>query len=149
MINFDSRGYITPNEIVETTIHEFENTFCYNEHRKLIFKNYLNFSVKLQEIGLSNFYQWVDGSFVTTKRYPKDIDFVTFVDYDFFHHNITKMMDLRNEYLDCFFAPIYPQNHSSRFRNDLEHFEWHCLFGWDREDKQKGLIKINFENGNY
>ena len=54
------------------------------------------------------------------------------------------MMEFRNEYLDCFFAPIYPQNHVSRYRNDLEHFEWECLFGWDIEDKQKGLIQINF-----
>ena len=53
-------------------------------------------------------------------------------------------MEFRNEYLDCFFAPVYPQNHASRYRNDLEHFEWQCLFGWDREDKQKGLIQINF-----
>jgi hypothetical protein len=76
MINFDSRGYITPNEIIEVTMSEIENTFSYNEHRKLIFENYLDFSEKLHELGLTNFYQWIDGSFVTTKKYPKDIDFV-------------------------------------------------------------------------
>jgi hypothetical protein len=149
MIKFDTRGYITPNEIITISLAELEQTFCYNEHRKHIFNNYLHFLYQLNELGLSHFYQWIDGSFVTTKSYPKDIDFVTFVDYVFFQENIIKMMELRNEYLDCFFAPIYPENHSSSFRNDLEHFEWQYLFGWDRNDKQKGLIKINFENGNY
>jgi hypothetical protein len=84
MINFDSRGYITPNEIIDVTLNEFESIYCYNEHRKLIFENYIDFSVELHKLGLSNFYQWIDGSFITTKRYPKDIDFVTFVDYEFF-----------------------------------------------------------------
>ena len=144
MINFDSRGYITPKEIISVTLQEFEETFCYNVRRKLIFENYTIFIEKLKSLGLTRFYQYIDGSFVTNKSYPKDIDFVTFVDYEFFHQNITKMMEFRNEYLDCFFAPIYPQNHVSRYRNDLEHFEWQCLFGWDREDKQKGLILINY-----
>ena len=144
MINFDSRGYITPNEIISVSLQEFEETFCYNNRRRLIFENYKEFIEKLKGLGLNHFYQYVDGSFVTTKNYPKDIDFVTFIDSDFFHQNITKMMEFRNEYLDCFFAPIYPQNHASRYRNDLEHFEWQCLFGWDREDKQKGLIQISY-----
>ena len=144
MINFDSRGYITPKEIISVTLQEFEETFCYNVRRKLIFENYTIFIEKLKSLGLTRFYQYIDGSFVTNKSYPKDIDFVTFVDYEFFHQNITKMMEFRNEWLDCFFAPIYPENHASKYRNDLEHFEWQCLFGWDREDERKGLILINF-----
>ena len=144
MINFDSRGYIIPNGIITVTLSEFEETFCYNNRRRLIFENYNFFIEKLKDLGLTHFYQYIDGSFITNKRYPKDIDFVTFIDFEFFHQNITKMMDFRNEWLDCYFAPIYPKNHAFSFRNDLEHFEWQYLFGWDREDKQKGLIQINF-----
>ncbi len=133
-----------PNGIITITLSEFEETFCYNARRKRIFENYTIFIEKLNGLGLTHFYQYIDGSFVTTKHYPKDIDFVTFVDFEFFHQNITQMIDFKNEWLDCFFAPIYPQNHAFNFRNDLEHFEWKCLFGWDREDKQKGLVQINF-----
>lgn len=123
MINFDSRGCITPNQIISLSLQEFEKTFCHNAHRKVIFENYITFIEKLHTLGLTHFYQYIDGSFVTTKNYPKDIDFVTFIHFEFFHQNITKMMEFRNKWLDCFFAPIYPQNHASSYRNDLEHFE--------------------------
>ena len=54
MINFDSRGYITPNEVISVSLQEFEETFCYNNRRRLIFENYKEFIEKLKGLGLKD-----------------------------------------------------------------------------------------------
>ncbi|MGB3778758.1 MAG: hypothetical protein WA960_10405 [Tunicatimonas sp.] len=38
----------------------------------------------LSEQVSQQFTQWVDGSFVTAREHPNDIDFVTFIDYQLF-----------------------------------------------------------------
>jgi hypothetical protein len=74
MINFDSKGDIMPKEIITVTLSEFEETFCHNNRRRLIFEKYNSFIEKLKSLGFIHFYQYIDGSFVTTKHYPNRIN---------------------------------------------------------------------------
>ena len=59
------------------------------------------------------FEQWINGSFVTTKENPNDIDFVTFIDSTIFKQNEAKLEEfwsfaLEDEGLDAYIVKIYP-----------------------------------------
>lgn len=108
---FDKHGYITPYQIIEIPLTEFEEIFILNReeksHRNKLFNDYLRFVKDVQNIIGTNFYQLINGSFTTLKLKPDDIDFVTFVDYKILENNemaITKLGEIgKEEYgLDCF-----------------------------------------------
>ena len=86
MMKFDERGYLTPYEITELNLEDFEAVFVtgmeHTSHRKALFQNYLSFVEGLKKTFGSNFYQWVVGSFVTQKPLPGDVDVVTFLPFD-------------------------------------------------------------------
>ena len=82
---FDEKGYIKPYEVMPTTLETFRTHFVFNEHRERIFQVYLNFLDILQSASDDTpFYQWLDGSFVSEKPFPNDLDLVNFVDREFY-----------------------------------------------------------------
>jgi hypothetical protein len=83
MINFDVNGNIIPYEIIECSSGNLQENFTFNGHREAIFAEYLTFCDVIKSIGVEEFYQFIDGSFITQKEFPKDIDVVTFVDANF------------------------------------------------------------------
>lgn len=83
MLTFTEHGLITPAEGIPTTpdgIYEiFVRPFPQSETRERIFNEWRKYNRMLrQEIGV-DFTQWVDGSFVTQKRNPRDVDIVSFI----------------------------------------------------------------------
>ena len=72
-MNFNNYGNLEPATAIETNLNLFESIFTFNEHRGLIFQEYLLFLKRLEKIGLKEYYQWIDGSFVTQKIKPRDI----------------------------------------------------------------------------
>ena len=67
MMKFDEQGYITPYDVQEVTMKNFEGTFATNESRQSLLVEYNAFVEHLNSLGIINFYQWIDGSFVTKK----------------------------------------------------------------------------------
>ena len=97
------------------------------------------------------FRQWINGSFVTQKQNPNDIDLANLIPYD-------DSLDARIEQLlpyftvggsveiyqiDAHLIPVYPE-FDPRFENTklrMNYFErW---FGQDRNENPKGFIEIN------
>ena len=146
MINFDNKGNIFPYEITDTTFEIFQEVFSFNEHRKAIFQEYVEFCNVLKSMQTNEFFQFIDGSFVTQKQYPKDIDIVTFVDADFFNKNAVRLLNLRDNFekIDCFFVPNHSTEHPHYFVTQFGLFEWEQLFNTDREYYPKGILKITF-----
>ena len=146
MINFDVNGNIIPYEIIEVSLNIFQKKFTFNEHRGEIFEEYLAFCDTLKSIGVKNFYQLIDGSFITKKIFPKDIDVVTFMEADFFNNNAVKLLNLRDNFnkIDCFFVPNYQTEEQNFFVTQFGLFEWEQLFNTDREYNPKGILKIIF-----
>ena len=74
MVQFDEHGHLSPYKIIEITLSEFETLFVNGvgdiNHRKELFEQYLKFVVDLKSAFESPFYQWIDGSFITTKEQP-------------------------------------------------------------------------------
>jgi hypothetical protein len=86
MLQFDEKGHLIPYDIIELTLAEFEVFFVEGledrAHRRGLFDNYLRYLEALKAVVEAPFYQWVDGSFVTLKSSPKDIDVLTFIEYE-------------------------------------------------------------------
>jgi hypothetical protein len=67
------------------SITEFVQRYAYSEQRKAILKGLLTYRARLRAVGITDGFQWLDGSFVENVesnqgRPPNDIDLVTFAD---------------------------------------------------------------------
>ncbi len=85
MLIFDSKGYLTPYNAIPSTLDEMRKYFVEDiptKSRKEIFEKYIAYSEDLKKyLGNIPLKQWINGSFVTMERNPKDVDLVTFVNH--------------------------------------------------------------------
>ena len=85
MIDFDKRGLLAPNTIIPISLSDFKIHFVDlipSETRLLNFEKYIRYSDDLKSLlGLETLKQWINGSFATSSKNPKDIDLVTFIDF--------------------------------------------------------------------
>ncbi|MEL6721167.1 MAG: hypothetical protein AAFP82_20870, partial [Bacteroidota bacterium] len=121
-LNFDIRGNLRPYDIIEISLEEFKavfvDSFDEDSKRHAIFEKYLTYMEDFQKIIKGDFYQWIDGSFVTTKYNPKDIDLVTVIhhaDYGSNKELITQKFTYPNAQkiyeVDAYVVDALPQNH--------------------------------------
>ncbi len=84
MLKFDERGNLRPYSCITSSIEEMSEYFVdriKSETRQDNFEKYLKYSADLKKYtGAADLKQWVNGSFVTLKTNPNDIDIVTFLD---------------------------------------------------------------------
>ncbi len=147
MIQFNKDGFITPAEVIESDLVTFEKIFVFNEHRQLIFQEYLLFLDELKALHIGSFYQWLNGSFTTLKSKPNDIDVVTFLDFNELKKHQEQLYLIKKEFkkrkIDNYLVSIYPSTHSDQNLFKLDKAEW--LFDFSMRSKQpKGFIQINF-----
>lgn len=80
-IQFDKHGLITPKEIIELSLDDFERIFVKERkakvHRQQIFNEYLRNNEQIQQEVGAILFQFVNGSFTTLKDKPNDIDVVS------------------------------------------------------------------------
>ena len=85
-MTYDFRGNLTPYDITqfsfETFVEHFVDEFEDSTTRKLIFEQYQRYLLDIRTMITDDFVQWIDGSFVSRKTNPNDIDVVTFLDFD-------------------------------------------------------------------
>lgn len=86
MLKFDSRGNLKPYEAIPCTVSEMKKVFVKgipSDTREDNFRRYLKYSDDLKVLlKRKTIKQWINGSFVTKKTNPKDIDLVTFIEYE-------------------------------------------------------------------
>lgn len=84
MLTFNHHGYLIPNTNIRSTLNEFRAHFVdkiASRRRNELYNNYLNYSDQLKTaLGGNDLLQWIDGSYVTKKEEPGDIDLITFID---------------------------------------------------------------------
>ena len=105
---------------------------------------------KLVAIIGPGFHQWVDGSFVTRKLNPGDIDVVTFVDAKAYYRNereIDALRDYQRDYktgVDEYFVKQYPAAHRKYAFYHTDLAQWRNEFSTSRARKSKGFLQLNF-----
>lgn len=156
-IEFDKHGLITPKEIMELSLGDFERIFVKErvakDHRQQIFDEYLRHNEQIKKEVGAILFQFVNGSFTTLKDKPNDIDVVSFVDYRIYRKKEEKILELESQFdkfdkLDIHIIPKSYPGHPSFIEIELMHEYWKALFSRTREVNGtrlgKGLIKINF-----
>lgn len=160
-MEFDDLGYLLPYKVIETDLETFERIFVSNfensETRKILFQNYLTYINNFKNEISENFYQWIDGSFVTSKMNPNDIDIVTFLNAENYEKNSSKLTNFqgnrlkKEQELDCYFVKEYPVEHKNyEIITRFDSLYWLDLFLKTKPDYKtgkkysKGIIQINF-----
>lgn len=157
---FDENGCLTPSNAILTTLDIFEDVFVskfiVSSTRKNIFENYKRYVVDFQKDIVGNFKQWVNGSFVTKKLNPNDIDLVTFIPFDIFEKKRKELEArfimggaLKNYSVDAYAIKVYPQEHDLHFVTQHDVAEWRETFSktkFNRVRKRypKGFLELNF-----
>lgn len=153
IFSFDKLGFLPP-EIIRCSITElyenFVEPFPLSETRKMLYENWLEYIGSLQELTGSGFTQWLNGSFVTTKLNPQDLDMVTFIDYQIYRKFETDLEPywthhLEDQALDAYLVTIYPDYHP-KF-DEFKGFKdrWFSRFSTAKgTNGMKGFVEIKF-----
>ena len=160
-IEFDLRGHIKAYQKITLSFEEFENIFVndflHSDTRKAIFEKYKVFLQDFKKEVLSEgFTHWINGSFVTRKNNPNDIDFVSLLDFEI-HAAKLKEIDLhfrlagaKAKYgVDAYSVPVFSKEHKSYDNTQSELAYWTHWFSSSKKNRNKqkfpkGFIEINF-----
>lgn len=159
-LKFDDRGHLTPYERINVTLTEFEEffvkSFGSDSIRIEIFENYKNFIKDFSDQVTPNFTHWIDGSFVTSKVTPRDIDFTTLIKHGIYQSKreiIDSKFRLRggkaNYKVDAYTIEILPEDHKKYGIFEIDLVYWDNWFSktkknWAKKSFSKGYIEINF-----
>jgi hypothetical protein len=122
--------------------------------RYKIFKEYNTYLEDLNIIvGECSYSQWIDGSFVTKKTNPNDIDLVTFLPEDIFFKVETKLSALTKPRVQILYnglidAYILPDTEANR---NAWYFEFSRVKGRNKKPipgKKKGFIELHIQGNN-
>lgn len=153
MLNFNKQGLLVPpgpiivgmEEVKKVLVDEMLTT-----ERSGLFENYLAYLAELQTVIGGGFFQWMDGSFVTKKKNPGDIDVVNFVHYSIVDENIEKLKALKfpeslEKYaVDAYIVRVYEEGHRFRALYLGDRAEWWHHFESTKIFKNGKSIKKGF-----
>lgn len=96
---------------------------------------------------------WLDGSFLTEKIDPKDVDLVVAIDGDAIYDNGTPEQRAALDWAianqkatlrcDSYVLMEYPLGHHLRTEGEWWRVYWHKLWGFSREDDPKGIVVVS------
>jgi len=160
-LGFDIRGNLKPYKKIEIEFEEFINyffdSFENSINRQKIFETYSQYLNDFHKEVTHDFVQWIDGSFVSNKENPRDIDFVNLIDFDIYEKNEQiieakfRKYGAKSNYqrIDAYAVKVYPKGHA---REKITEFDLAYWRNWFTETKMnrikkkfpKGFIEIKF-----
>ena len=158
MLTFNHSGLLVPDNKIISTAQELENEFVLKlvgVRRKEIFDSYVKYNEDFKNVcDLNELHQWVNGSFVTKKNNPGDIDLVTFLDTNSIQQLGSKLDNFKypnSEILysvDAYIVEVYPENHKYRYLYLSDKAYWMDRFTKTRRVRgnrlSKGFLEITF-----
>ena len=158
MLTFNHSELLVPDHKINCTLQEFECAFVLNVpslKRKEIFDAYVKYSEDFKKVcNLDELIQWINGSFVTKKVNPGDIDLVTFINYDVIQKLGSKLDDFKfpnSEIIygvDAYIVEVYPETHSDQYRYISDKAYWMDRFTKTRRVRgnrlSKGFLEVKF-----
>ncbi len=160
-VEFDEYGYLKPYEPIALDLETFQEVFVANfpnsKTRVELSDNYIAFLDAFKSTVIAeNFVQWINGSFVTKKLHPQDIDVVILIDNDIYENKQKVLYGFQNiEYykkskIDYYFLRLYQPDHAKYFRTESDLAYWKQQFTFAKKSNsfgkhpRKGFIQLNF-----
>lgn len=151
-MQFDAYGNPMPYDLIPTdpaTVRAMlVEAFPHSPTRADLFAAFLRYVERLRALVGGGFTIWLDGSFVTRKPDPADVDFVTLLDAARYTRHETALETLHHDeprpYLDPYFLPVYPAGHRLRFVYELNRLDWLEQFGRGRDKREKGIFELTY-----
>ena len=159
-LSFNERGYLSDIGKIEMEETIFFDTFVKSmessKTRAEIYTTFKRYNNDLSQLLKCPFVQWVDGSFVTQKNNPRDIDVVTFIPYEVYQrlqdeidHQFSKFsVGYFYDKIDAYTVWEYPEKHASYriFQSDWAY--WYDCFSKTKPNHQqkrfsKSFIQLN------
>jgi len=154
-LDFNSDGLIEPG-IHALKFDEFYDVFVSqfttSERRQEIFDSLVDFlksltaAYKIQEV-------WLDGSYVTEKINPNDIDLVVFFEVEDYIKIKSDWNRIRAHVNIDPYCEVALNDHTKKHLNEQTYYYfvnqrnyWRGQFGFDRVDNPKGIIKITIQD---
>lgn len=159
MLAFDSRGFLTPAGKSASSLDELKEFFVLrykqSSKRQVLFNELLKFfrdffeTISVEEVTI-----WANGSFISKKENPNDIDFVFFLDYmlaDQFESEISRQFthpESKTIYqMDAYLLRVFPEHHPNHFFTESDKAWWFELFSNTRKNRagrsdKKGFVEI-------
>jgi hypothetical protein len=156
-IRFDDRGNIYPYKLIALELMIFQEKFVISfdgsSTRQKIYENYLVYIIDFHKEIVDVWQQWIDGSFITDKKDPNDIDLVNFIDSYAFSSKGAELIKFLTKYgskdkykVDGYCVPVYPSD-DERYELTYRYMKyWEKWFGHDRSNNPKGIIQLYFNN---
>lgn len=150
-LSFDHNGYLIPYDLLPVEWDVFYQTFGYNGHRRELLSAYERFLHSLRSLLPVNHKQWIDGSFVTKKSKPGDIDVIIFVPNTHFASiadGLKAIKKVDDKSIDCYFVETFPPNHPNYEIGRADELTWYHFLRTDRRKRLKGSLELWFYYGN-
>lgn len=159
MFIFNKRGNLVPAEIISTDWQNFYNYFVdvtNDKQRQVIGKQLFTFLLEIYEIINEPFEIWIDGSFITQKISPNDIDILIHLPNDIFtmyKSTISPLIEqskyMTNGLIDAYITIQYPDNHQYFPLYEADLNEWKHIYGKTRATPSgvrfpKGILTLKF-----
>ena len=158
--SFDIRGYLKPYGRNATDLNLLQRLFVANmadsETRDKLYEGYLRYNDDLKALLSGQKYtQWVDGSFISNKLNPCDIDLVNLIDHELVEEYEEGLKDFimgrgKETYgVDGYVIVIYPEGHPKYIRTRSDLVYWEHWFSKSRKDRRKqrypkGFLELEF-----
>ncbi len=131
-------------------VEDFVAAFSASHTRKEIIEDFRSFFISLKNQGYVLFEIWVDGSYVSSKVNPNDMDIVIFLSYD---SSVRARSDwgnicLTSGKIDPYYEIWIEDAKQHMLQDEIWKLTnrrnyWKGQFGFDRNDNPKGIIKID------
>jgi hypothetical protein len=156
MLNFDSKGNLKPYKPILCGVKDLKEHLVDNIEsttRKDNYDKYIKYSSDLKALTGCEIKQWINGSFVTQKINPKDIDLISFLDHETIKKLGTKLDPFKPKIswttygVDAYILEVYPPNHQFLNFTTSDIAQWTEWFGQTRVTRngiknKKGFLEI-------
>ena len=158
MLKFDSKGHLKPYEPIVCDVKDLKIHFVdafTSVTRSINYTKYVKYSDDLKALlGGVEITQWINGSFVTKKINPKDIDFINFIDHDLIQKFGEKLHPFRPENswdiygVDAYILEVYPSDSKDFVKfTQSDRAYWYSQFDKTRRNRNgirhpKGFLEI-------
>ncbi|WP_425423202.1 DUF6932 family protein [Spirosoma spitsbergense] len=132
----------------------FVDIFGWNNSRRFLINQLHAFAAELNNLSIIRYTLWIDGSFVTQKEQPKDLDVVVVLPAQAHRQFENALRALRDQFdgLDLYMVRFISQDEPDHFLYSSDQMEWFFQFTMTkpgrltRQKFPKGFIQIDWNN---